>query len=287
MPRRHRRQRRTITCWPLCISRWQRPNCCRQSIWWTWATRAAKCWSIVSSGMALPSSVPLSITRAGRPTPKVGLPRPSSSRLGSPGGHLSGRQTEHFMAAEHLSQERHAIRGALRTTGLRGLPDAQPLHAVQGRATHHHASGARSLRSADLGSATSGDGGISEELCRTCRDRRHAWASDPSMRLAQMPLYRCGKGAFATHHHSRRRQRRQNCRVAQRYANSHHPPFAFCSSTGGGLTARRQNSPPVSTLTLVANSPLRRPREAKRGLCGPKTPLSSRWDLVGTLSERR
>jgi hypothetical protein len=65
-----------------------------------------------------------------------------SRRLGSASRDLPRGQAEYLLAAEHLSQGRHAIRGPLRAKRLRRLPDAKPLHSVEGRAAYHHAAGA-------------------------------------------------------------------------------------------------------------------------------------------------
>jgi transposase len=51
-----------------------------------------------------------------------------------------GKQSISWLPSTY--QGRHAIRGPLRAKRLRRLPDAKPLHSVEGRAAYHHAAGA-------------------------------------------------------------------------------------------------------------------------------------------------
>src|SRR5881227_3852747 len=106
------------------------------------------------------------------------------------------------------------------------------------------------------------------------------------MRLAQMPIYRVGQDPPAARHHSRRDQRGQDRAMARWHSYSQNARVTLCSSAVGRLTGR-PNSPTVSTLILLANSPLRRPREAKMGYAALKAlyPAGFRADLVGTLNE--
>ncbi len=70
-----------------------------------------------------------------------------SRRLGPQGGHLSGGQTEHLMAAQHPHGKRYGVRGALCDPGLLPMPVASSLRPRQARAAHCRNASARALRS--------------------------------------------------------------------------------------------------------------------------------------------
>ena len=62
--------------------------------------------------------------------------------LGPSGGDLPGGQGEHLLAAEHLPEERHGLRGAVRAEGLHAVSVAVAVHAVEAGAADHRAAAA-------------------------------------------------------------------------------------------------------------------------------------------------
>ena len=62
--------------------------------------------------------------------------------LGPSGGDLPGGQGEHLLAPEHLPEERHGLRGAVRAEGLHAVSVAVAVHAVEAGAADHRAAAA-------------------------------------------------------------------------------------------------------------------------------------------------
>ena len=152
-------------------------------------------------------------------------------------GDVPGRQAEHLLAAQHLSEERHGVRGAVRPPGLYAVPAAVPLHPVQARAAHHRAAGARAPRGPASRPQTAGYGGVPGGLCRPGRHRGNARTGGSPMRLAALPLYRAGQNPPAAPHQRCRHQPGADRKLGERHPDRPDPLLMVRRPSESRMTA--------------------------------------------------
>ena len=181
-------------------------------------------------------------------------------RLGPQGGHLPGRQTECFVAAQHPHGKRHGVRGALCDPGLLPVPIAPALHPGQARAPHYRLAGARALRGTAGRAQAPENRGVPGTLSRSRRNRGHARAGHQPLRPAPMPLRRPRQDTLAACSHGGCHQPGQGRGMGRRHPCRENAPLALRRPPNGGLNSPL-TSPPASTFD--------RPQAPGPQRCGP------------------